>query len=130
MVNVRDVESGTDGDLWRARLRHALTAAMKARDTTAVSALRSALGAIDNAQAADASEAPAAQSGVIAGGVAGLGAGEVARRALSESEIEALLRDEITERQSEAADRARTGHHDRAAALLAEAAVLLRVLDS
>jgi uncharacterized protein YqeY len=128
MDRVGDVETGSDADHWRARIRHVLTAAMKARDTTAVSALRSALGAIDNAEAPDVSEAPAAQPGVIAGGVAGLGAGEVARRALSDSEVEAIVRGEITDRQSEAADRERTGHHDRAAALRAEAAALARVL--
>ena len=130
MDNVGDVETGTAADRWRARLRHALTAAMKARDASAVSALQSALGAIDNAEAPDASEAPAVQPGVIAGGVAGLGAGEVVRRALSEPEVEAILRGEISERQSEATDRERTGHHDRAAALLAEAAALARILDS
>jgi uncharacterized protein YqeY len=123
------VEEHTAAAEWRVRIRLALTAAMKARDTTAISALRSALSAIDNAEAADESEAPAVQHGVIAGGVSGLGAGEVARRTLSASELGAIIRGEITDRQSEAVDRERTGHHDRAAALLAEAAVLAAVLD-
>jgi uncharacterized protein YqeY len=127
-TTVGEVEEETDTDEWRGRLRHALTAAMKARDTIAIAALRSALSAIDNAEAPDVSEAPAVQHGVIAGGVLGLGAGEVARRTLSASELEAIVRREITERQSEADDRARTGHYDRAAALLAEAAVLAHVL--
>ena len=103
---------------------------MKARDTTATSALRSALSAIDNAEAPDVSEAPPVQHGVIAGGVTGLGAAEVARRTLSTAELEAIVRREITDRESEAADRECTGHHDRAAALLAEAAVLAGVLDA
>src|SRR5207244_144371 len=41
----------------RLRLRQALTAAMKARDAVALSALRSTLGAIDNAEAVDAIDA-------------------------------------------------------------------------
>jgi uncharacterized protein YqeY len=122
------VEEPTAADHWRARIRRALTAAMKARDATAISALRSALAAIDNAEAPDVSEAPAGQTGVIAGGVAGLGAGEVARRELSDAEVEAIVRGEITERQSEAGDRERTGHHDRAVVLLAEAAALAGVV--
>jgi len=42
----------------RDRLRAALPAAMKARDSVAISALRSALGAIDNAETVDAGCAP------------------------------------------------------------------------
>jgi hypothetical protein len=61
---------------------------MKARDTVAVKALRSALSAIDNAEAADPADADDVQLGVIAGGVAGLGAGEVARRQLSADEVD------------------------------------------
>ena len=45
-----------DDDL-RDRLRRALPAAMKARDRPAVTALRSALAAIDNAEAFDPDEA-------------------------------------------------------------------------
>ncbi len=121
------MEEQTDADEWRGRLRRALTAAMKARDTMAISALRSALSAIDNAEAADVADAPTVQHGVIAGGVLGLGAGEVARRTPPASELEAIVRREISDRQSEADDRARTGHHDRAAVLLAEAEVLARL---
>ena len=42
----------------RDRLRAALPDAMKARDSVAVAALRSVLGAIDNAEAVDAARAP------------------------------------------------------------------------
>jgi uncharacterized protein len=41
----------------RTRMRRGLTAAMKARDQRAVTALRSALAAIDNAEAVDAAQA-------------------------------------------------------------------------
>lgn len=50
---------------------------MRERQADAVAALRETLAAIDNAEAIDASAAPPVQHGVIAGGVAGLGAGEV-----------------------------------------------------
>ena len=61
-------------------LRRALTAALKARDAVAVSALRSALAAIENAGAVDPGHAPPPGSGPIAGAVDGLGAAEVERR--------------------------------------------------
>jgi uncharacterized protein YqeY len=47
----------TQADDLRDRLRRALPAAMKARDRTAITALRSALAAIDNAEAFDPDEA-------------------------------------------------------------------------
>jgi hypothetical protein len=111
---------------WRARLRTELLAARKDRDATRVSALRSALSAIDNAEAVDAGlDAPS--SGTIAGGVAGLGAAEVARRELSDAQIRQLVRDEINERLA-AASAIEATHTERAAALRAEAEVLTYVL--
>ena len=47
----------TQADDLRDRLRRALPAAMKARDRTAITALRSTLAAIDNAEAFDPDEA-------------------------------------------------------------------------
>jgi uncharacterized protein YqeY len=47
------------GDI-RTRMRRALTAALKARDQRAVTALRSALAAIDNAEAVDTANTPPA----------------------------------------------------------------------
>jgi hypothetical protein len=47
------------GDI-RTRMRRALTAAIKARDRSAVTALRSALAAIDNAEAVDPATTPPA----------------------------------------------------------------------
>jgi uncharacterized protein len=68
------------GDI-RIRMRRALTAAMKARDQRAVAALRSALAAIDNAEAVEAAgEGHPPGEGRIAGAVLGVGAAEVARR--------------------------------------------------
>jgi uncharacterized protein len=66
------------------RLQLALREALRARDTVATSALRSALAAIDNASALPAAPAPAAGTGGphFAGAVAGLAAGEAQRRSL------------------------------------------------
>ena len=111
-------------DEWRRDLRTALTAAMKARDKPATNALRSALGAIDNAEAADETAAPAIEAGRIAGGVAGLGAGEVARRELTSDELVAIVRHEIADRHAAASELEGLGAHDRAALLRGEAAVL------
>jgi uncharacterized protein YqeY len=110
----------------RDRLRHALTAAMRERDSVAVAALRSALGAIDNAEAVDAAQrgAPAASHPRLAGTVAGLGAGEVPRRELTEPELETVVRAEVAERAAAAADYDRAGRADRAERLRGEAAAL------
>lgn len=97
---------------------------MKARDATAVTALRSALGAIDNAEAVDPSYAPDPTRGRIAGGVAGLGAGEVRRLDLSEEAITEVVRAEIADRLTTADELDRLGRADAAARLRAEASVL------
>jgi len=105
------------------RLRQALPAALKARDQVAVAALRSAVSAIDNAQAVEAPPAPRS-GGVIAGAVTGLGAGDAARRELSEDDIAAIVSYELAERRRAAADYERAGQIDAAARLRAEADVL------
>ena len=84
--------------IWRTRLRDALLAARKDRDAARISALRSALSAIDNAETPDDADVDAPASETIAGGVVGLGAAEVARRELSDEQIRALLRAEVDER--------------------------------
>lgn len=106
------------------RLRAALTRAMKERDAVAVSALRSAIAAIDNAGAADAPDAKAASDGVIAGAMRGVGASEVPRRELSETEVASLVRHEIAQRETAAAEYARHGREDDAARLRAQIQVL------
>ncbi|WP_405491676.1 hypothetical protein [Nocardia sp. NBC_00511] len=106
----------------RDRLRAALPLAMKARDREAVSALRSTLGAIDNAEAVDASDVHA---GAIETSAVGLGTAERARRHLTESDIEAIVRAEIDDRLTAAKEYdTLTGGSDRAATLRAEAAAL------
>jgi uncharacterized protein len=113
----------------RSVLRDAIGSAMKGRDPILVAAFRSALGVIDNAQAADISEAPAVQSGTIAGGVAGLGAGEVPRRALPESQLVEILRAEVAQWEASAAEYQRRGRVDSALRLYAEAEALTGLLD-
>jgi uncharacterized protein len=115
-------------DEWRTRLRTALLAARKDRDIARVSALRSALSAIDNAETPDGVRLDAPSSGKIAGGVAGLGAAEVERRELSDAQIRELLRAEIDERLTAARQAAGGGHGERATVLRAEAAVLTNLL--
>jgi uncharacterized protein YqeY len=113
--------------VWRARLREALLSARKDRDPTRVSALRSALSAIDNAETPDGARVDASASGTIAGGVVGLGAAEVARRELSDAQIRALMQGEIDERLA-AASHVDASHAERAATLRAEDAVLTDLL--
>jgi uncharacterized protein YqeY len=89
---------------------------MKARDTTAVAALRSALSAIDNAEAVE-HTGPTTRLGV--------GAADVARRELSATDVVEILRAEVAERISAAAEYERVGRPERAARLRAEAEALL-----
>jgi hypothetical protein len=120
---------------WRTTLRDALLAARKDRDAARVSALRSALSAIDNAGAVPTATLRSAtpispdapSSGTIAGGVVGLGAAEVARRELSDEQIRSLLHGEIDERLA-AAKQIDANHTERAATLRTEAAVLSDLL--
>lgn len=116
----------TDQATVRTRLRNALPVAMKARDMTAVAALRATLAAIDNAEAVDAAQAPTVSIGnaEIANSMVGLGAGDVVRRVLTEKQIAGIVRTEIADRRTAAADYERAGLHDRAERLRSEAEVL------
>ena len=117
------------------RLRRALPAAMKARDRPAVTALRSALAAIDNAGAVDPAQDPtaprdqgtastAAVPSEFAGTVAGVGATEVERRGLSQAQMEEIVCAEIADRETAAASYEHAGQLDPAERLRAEAEVL------
>jgi uncharacterized protein len=114
--------------VWRTRLREALLSARKDRDAARVSALRSALSAIDNAETPDDVLLNAQSSETIAAGVVGLGAAEVTRRELSDTQIRDLVHAEIDERLAAARDYTAGGHTNRAASLRAEAAVLSDLL--
>ena len=116
-----------------ARLRSALSKSLAARDMTAASALRSALAAIGNAEAAG---IPGDQAGSqttsahVAGAAAGLGSAEAPRRVLSEAEIGQIVRAEIADRQAAAREYDALGHADRARRLRREARVLAAALSS
>src|SRR5262249_9573647 len=105
------------------RLRLALPVAMKARDQTAVAALRSALSAVDNAGAversADADRSPAIERIPI-----GLAATESARRVLTDADVVRIVQSEIADREAAAIDDDHGGRVGRADRLRAEAAVL------
>jgi uncharacterized protein YqeY len=112
-----------------ARLRAALRESMKTPDPIARAAIRSALGAIDNAGSVGGGDHEDAKgSGHIAGIVEGLGAGDVPRRELDESQIVAIVRAEITSREAAAEEYQGLGRADAAARLRSECAVLGRLL--
>jgi uncharacterized protein len=115
-------------DEWKVVLRAALGAARRARRTHALAAIRGTLAAIDNAEAADPSLAPPVQPGVIAGGVAGLGAGEVPRRVLTPQAVAEIVAREIRERQEAAAAYSALGRPDEAETLRLEVEVLASLL--
>ena len=113
----------------RTRLRRALGVALKARDTGAVSALRSAMGAISNAEAVAPAARPAGTgSAHFAGTVAGLGAGEVQRRLLTEADAAAIVRQEAAEREAAASQYERGGRAAEAARLREGARALMAAL--
>jgi hypothetical protein len=113
------------------RLRLLLREALRERDRTAVSALRSALGALGNAEAVavPVASAQTSSSPYVAGASAGSGSGEVERHLLSEAESAAIVRAQIAEHEAAAASYERAGHIDRAAQLRREAAVLTSAID-
>jgi uncharacterized protein YqeY len=98
----------------RARLQADLRDAMKRRETVAVSTLRCLIAAIDNAGAVDARE--------VVGG-----ATEVARRVLTASDVDAVLRREWEARETAAATLERHGRD--AGAPRAEMSVAARYLN-
>ena len=103
---------------------------MAAHDTVVVAALRSALSALDNAEAVQAPSRPAPTTDYphIAGSVAGLGASEVERRHLTPARVAELLTGEIADRLAAASEYEQWGRPDRAERLWAEADVLSRYL--
>lgn len=108
----------------RRRLKQALTTAMKARDSVAVPALRSALAAIDNAEAVT-PDAASSRGLAIEESPVGVGATEIARRVLTEAEVADIVRADVSERESAALDYDRAGQAERAQVLRAQARLLL-----
>jgi hypothetical protein len=115
-------------DEWKTVLREALRVAMRTRQMHAVAVLRETLAAIDNTEAADLSMAPPVQFGEVAGGVAGLGAGEVPRLSLAPETVAAIVEGEIEERREAAARYSALGRHDEARTLRLQLDLLVSLL--
>src|SRR5215469_14361678 len=106
------------------QLRASLQAALESRDMIAVSALRSVLAAIANAEAVPEEAGVRYPSGSphVAATTAGL--------RLDEAEIARIVRREVDERLTAAAEYERTGHIDRGRRLRREAKVLASATDT
>ncbi|MFD5784454.1 hypothetical protein [Streptomyces sp. NPDC126933] len=102
---------------------------MRARDKAAVTALRTTLAALDNAEAVPVGEAEL-RGVALEQSPVGVGVTEASRRELSERSVVDVVRAEAAERLEVAARLTAPAHADRAARLRAEAAVLLRFLDA
>lgn len=108
---------------------------MKARDKVAVDVLRATLAAIDNAEAVSPAGSTAGSisgvpsAGAIEASPIGVGATEVARRELTDTDITTILRTEIADREAAVAEYERIGAGERAERLRTEAALLAGYLD-
>jgi uncharacterized protein YqeY len=110
----------------RERLRAALPVALTQRDAALVSALRATLAALDNAGAVPAGDVPVGSLAIELTPV-GVGACEVARRELSDEDVERIVRAEIEERRTAAEVYERAGEQERASQLRHEAGALASV---
>jgi uncharacterized protein len=121
-----------DARALRAALRQGLTAALKARDPDALAALRTAIAAIDNAEAVPVPgrRLPPATSAHIAGARSGPGSTEAARQRLEAGELRDILRGQVAEYTSEADRYDALGQADAAQRLRRRARVLTACLVS
>ena len=94
------------------RLRRDLTAALKARDSVTVAALRSALAALDNAGAVEAPASRVEGTEHVAGTTPGVGATDAARRVLGDHDAREILRSQVEEHRRSADEYARLGRQD------------------
>ena len=95
---------------------------MQKRDADAIAALRSAVAAIDNAQAI---ERPEPRKPRI-----GLGAGEATRKQLTGAEVMKLVHAEVAERISAAEGYEQAGRPDAGRHLRAQAEAIMRAIAS
>lgn len=112
----------------RTRLRTGLREAMRARDAATVSAIRSALAALDNAEAVPVvgHNAVSAEGAHVASAAIGVGAAEAERAELSDAEVADILQREVDERRTAAREYSDGGRAEAAERLEAEAAALAR----
>lgn len=115
----------TESSSLRQALRDALPGAMKSRDTPARNAIRSALAAIENAEAVQAGgPSPVVTSAHVAGTSVGLGSAEAERLELDAEHILEIVTAEREERLAAAEDYRTKGVTEQAERLEAEAAAL------
>jgi uncharacterized protein len=101
----------------RARLSADLRTSLKARDKAAIDTLRCLLAVLDNAGAQDPAMYPSEVFGALS---------EVPRKSLTEEELQALLRAEVSSRNAAAIEYERGGRHQDVARLRAELILLSR----
>jgi uncharacterized protein YqeY len=103
MTDAPESQPKTAASTLREALRRDLIVAIKTRQTDTVTALRTALAAIDNAEAVNSQgRTKTIASEYIAGASAGVGSTEATRRDLYVDDLHAILREQITERTSAA----------------------------
>ena len=110
----------------RGRMSSALTEAMRARDKVAVSALRSALSAVANAEAVAIDTMP--RAGAVESAAVGAGAADAPRRRLTEADVRLIVGAEVAEHDRSAAHLRDAGRPDDADRVAAQAAVLRELL--
>ena len=105
---------------------------MRARDRQTAGAIRSALAALENAEAVPVGSegSPMTMSEHVAGGTVGVGTGEMRRRVLSPDAERALVEREVAEIRLSAATNAEVGREERSAELVRAAETLEELLDS
>ncbi|AKC39453.1 response regulator receiver protein [Mycolicibacterium phlei] len=116
--------SNHDPFVLRSTMRADLSVAMKTRDSLAVSALRTAIAAIDNAESVDGATQTVQNNTHIASAASGLGSAEAARKVLSPADVRAILHAQIEDRATEAARYDVLGQAEAAAQLREEAAII------
>lgn len=122
----------------RTALRARLTTAMRERDRATVAVLRSAVAALENAEAVPVAELRAGAAGHlgtassehVAGAAIGLGAGEAERLVLDDDAESAIMRAEVATLHEAADAYDAAGHADRAAESRTAAATLTEVVHS
>jgi uncharacterized protein len=102
-----------DSSAFRERSRRDLRAALKSSQPETISALRTIIAAIDNAEAVrPEAESPRPAGGIIAHASQGVGSTEAPRRELGMAEIQAIVRDLICEYETHGEHyRAMRQHH-------------------
>ncbi len=114
----------------RDALRSRLTVAIRERDRGAAAVLRSAVAALENAEAVSVADQPVATgSSDVAGAALGVGATEVQRRVLGATEERAVVEAEVQSLADAEQAYAALGDVARASAAAAGIAVLREVLD-